>query len=94
MTNRGRIEPIIVDPWASEKDAEIEYGVRLTEINDVNDADCVIVAVAHKEFKELGLAGVIKLFKPREDSEKVLVDVKGLYSIDELKKSGILYWRL
>lgn len=92
--NTYNIEPIIVDPWASEKDAEIEYGVRLTEIEDANDADCVIVAVAHTEFKELGLAGVKKLFKPKEDSEKVLVDVKGIYSIAELKKSGMLYWRL
>lgn len=88
------IAPVIVDPWASERDAEMEYGVRLTEINEVNDADCVIVAVAHKEFKELGLSGIFRLFKHKEDSEKVLLDVKGLYSISDLKKSGILYWRL
>ena len=29
-----------------------------------------------------------------EDEEKVLIDVKGLYNVDELKASGIKYWRL
>lgn len=28
------------------------------------------------------------------DNEKVLLDVKGLYSVSDLKKSGMNYWRL
>jgi UDP-N-acetyl-D-galactosamine dehydrogenase len=28
------------------------------------------------------------------DNEKVLVDVKSLYRIDELKASGMKFWRL
>ena len=27
-------------------------------------------------------------------NEKVLLDVKGLYSVSDLKKSGMNYWRL
>jgi UDP-N-acetyl-D-galactosamine dehydrogenase len=34
------------------------------------------------------------LFKAGKDEEKVLIDVKGLYSAAELKNSGIRYWRL
>lgn len=88
------IEPVVVDPWASERDAMHEYGVELTKIEDVNDADCVIVAVAHNEFKALSLADIKKLFKNTDDGEKVLIDVKGLYKIEELKASGMLWWRL
>lgn len=88
------ITPVIVDPWANEKDAMYEYGVKLTRFEDVSDADCVIVAVAHNEFKTLGLCDIKALFKESADDEKVLIDVKGLYKIEELKASGMRYWRL
>ena len=91
--NTYEINPIVVDPWASERDAMREYGVTLTKFEDVKDADCVIVAVAHKEFKALGLDDIKKLYKSSSD-EKVLLDVKGLYKVDDLKKSGMKYWRL
>lgn len=92
--NTYGIFPMVVDPWASEKDAMNEYGVTLTKIDDVSDADCVIVAVAHNEFKSLGLDKVKKLFKDIPDEEKVLIDVKGLFKVEELKSSGICWWRL
>lgn len=88
------ITPVVVDPWASERDAMHEYGVTLTKLEDVKDADCVIVAVAHNEFKAMSLNEIKKLFKNCDDAEKVLLDVKGLYSISELKDSGMKYWRL
>lgn len=88
------ITPVVVDPWASERDAMHEYGVTLTKMEDVKDADCVIVAVAHKEFKALSLDDIKGLFKPCDDAEKVLIDVKGLYKVSELKASGMKYWRL
>ena len=92
--NTYGIEPIVVDPWASEHDAMHEYGVTLTKIEDVSDADCVIVAVAHNEFRALSLVDIKKLFKDGDDSEKVLIDVKGLYKVEDLKASGMQWWRL
>ena len=88
------IEPIVVDPWASEQDAMHEYGVKLTQLEEVSDADCVIVAVAHKEFKELSIEDIKKLYKKTEKEKMVIIDVKGLYKIEELKASGMMWWRL
>ena len=88
------IKPVIVDPWASEREAMHEYGIELTKLEDVSEADCIIVAVAHNEFRTLNLNDIKKLFKVNGDDEKVLVDVKGLYRIEELKASGMRYWRL
>jgi UDP-N-acetyl-D-galactosamine dehydrogenase len=88
------ITPIVVDPWASDRDAMHEYGVTLTKLEDVKDADCVIVAVAHNEFKAMSLTDIKKLFKNTDDSEKVLIDVKGLYKVAELDASSMKYWRL
>ena len=88
------IHPIVVDPWASEKEAIYEYGVVLHSIDDAKNADCIIVAVAHNEFKEISLEAIKKLFRKGEDEKKVLLDVKGTFNIEELKESGIRYWRL
>ncbi len=88
------ITPIVVDPWASERDAMHEYGVTLTKLEDVKDADCVIVAVAHNEFRAMTLDDIKKIFKVCDDVEKVLIDVKGLYSISQLQACGMKYWRL
>ena len=68
--------------------------VILTKLEDVRDADCVIVAVAHNEFKRLTLNEIKSLFKGCDDSQKVLVDVKGLYKVDELEMCGMNWWRL
>ena len=88
------IKPLVVDPWANKAEALAEYGIELTDMNDVHDADCVIMAVAHKEFKALGLEGVEKLFRDTYNANKVFLDVKGLYTVEELKASGMKYWRL
>ncbi len=92
--NEYGIEPIVVDSWASERDAMHEYGVKLTPMSEVKDADCVIVAVAHNEFKALSLDDIKKLYRPSADSEKVLIDVKGIYLMEDLKNSGMDFWRL
>lgn len=92
--NTYGIEPVVVDPWASERDAMCEYGVTLTKMEDVKDADCVIIAVAHNEFRTMSLDNIKKMYRDSEDFEKVLIDVKGLYKTEDLKKSGMTWWRL
>lgn len=92
--NEYEIAPIVVDPWASERDAMHEYGITLTKLEDVRDADCVIVAVAHEEFKTLGIDKIKELFRRGDDAEKVLIDVKGIYKMADLEASGVRFWRL
>lgn len=88
------IDPSVVDPWASEYDAEKEYGVELKNLDGIQDADCIIIAVAHNEFKMLDIKKIKKLYRNCKDENKVIIDVKGLYNISELEKSGMRYWRL
>lgn len=92
--NTYGIDPIVVDPWASERDSMREYGVTLTKLEEVSGADCVIIAVAHNEFKALELEKIKSFFKDVPDENKVLIDVKGLYAVDDLKVSGMKWWRL
>ena len=88
------INPIVVDPWASERDAMHEYGVTLTPIEEIQDLDCLILAVTHREFREMDIADYLKLFRDMPNEEKVLVDVKGILNRKETKQTGIRCWRL
>ena len=64
-------------------------------MEDVKDADCIIVAVGHKEFRSLSMHQMKEMFDPSlPDEEKVLIDVKSLYRMDELRASGMRFWRL
>ncbi len=88
------IEAVVIDPWASERDAKHEYNIELQKMDKAFDADCIIIAVAHNEFKEIGLEKINTMFKNVPQNEKVLLDVKGLYEIKDVEKLGLTYWRL
>ncbi|MBE7070779.1 MAG: nucleotide sugar dehydrogenase [Ruminococcaceae bacterium] len=89
------INPIVTDSWADAEVAKHEYGVDLVDFDKIPKADCVIVAVGHNEFRNMSMLQIKELFKPElKNDEKVLIDVKSLYRMDELKASGLRFWRL
>ncbi len=92
--NEYGISPRITDPWASPEEAMNEYGIRLVPFAKVDGADCLIVAVAHSEFRSLSLDAIKGLFRDMPDENKVLIDVKGIFPTEALKASGITWWRL
>ncbi len=87
------IEADVTDPRAVKEDAFREYGISLKDIESISGCDCVIIAVAHDEYRAMGLGGIMKLFGS-SDTPKVLLDVKGIIPKDELERSGISWWRL
>ena len=92
--NRYGINPVVYDPWANKEEAFREYGVELITEEDLCEADCIVLAVAHNEFKAIPLDQVKSYFKNGPDEEKVLIDVKGIYEVKDLNASGMAYWRL
>lgn len=89
------IQPVVSDEWADSTIAKNEYGVDLIEFDHLPKADCIIVAVGHSKFRSLSMMQLKAMFKAEiPDDEKVLVDVKSLYRMDELKVSGMRFWRL
>lgn len=77
----------LIDPHASSKEMEHEYGIGLTE-GSLTNYDAVIVAVNHKEYLSLTESNFRKMMK---DDAGVFVDVKGIFKgkINELE-----YWSL
>ena len=89
------ITPVVSDMWADPAIAKHEYGVELVPFEELPKADCVIVAVGHSQFRAMSTMQMKELFRDEiPDEEKVLVDVKSLYRMDELKASGMRFWRL
>ncbi len=88
------IDPIVSDSWADVEVAKHEYGVDLVPFEELPKADCLIVAVGHNEFRSMSTMQLKTMFKDIPDAEKVLIDVKSLYRLDELKASGMRFWRL
>jgi UDP-N-acetyl-D-glucosamine/UDP-N-acetyl-D-galactosamine dehydrogenase len=76
----------LVDPHASSAEMEHEYGVGLVEIG--KNYDAIIVAVNHKDYKNLDEAYFKSLMK---DNQGVFVDIKGIY---KGKIKDLEYWSL
>ena len=60
------------DPWVNAKDAAHEYGLTTVGSPAQHEYDAVIVAVAHREFAQLGADGIRAFGKP----VSVVYDVK------------------
>ena len=85
------IAPVIADPQADADEAKRIYGLEFVDVNDIKDADAVIVAVAHEDFKDMTIEQTDKLYG---NGEKVLVDVKGILDRKAFENAGYSYWRL
>ena len=89
------INPVVADSWADVAVAKQEYGVDLVPVDELPKANCLIVAVGHNEFRSMSMMKIKEMFKAEiPDEEKVLLDVKSLYRMDELKASSMRFWRL
>lgn len=66
----------VYDPWVDAAEAEHEYGIRPISNLENGKYDAVILAVAHHQFKDMGVQAIRALGK----SEHVLYDLKYVLS--------------
>ena len=86
------IEILAYDPWADYESVKNEMGIELVSLDDLVKLDSLIVAVGHKENRELkpeDLRGMC-----REDIIPVCADLKSLYSRNALISKGFTTFRL
>lgn len=80
----------VCDPVAWPENADHEYSVKLTPLEELTPADAVILAVPHARFLEGGWPLVHKMLEP---TGGVVMDVKSILSRDE-KPANVTLWRL
>ncbi len=85
------VTTIVVDPVANEEEALLEYDIKVTDMEHIYDIDALVIAVAHKNFRQMEMA---KLIEPFREGQKVLIDVKSVIDREEAIREGFLYWRL
>jgi UDP-N-acetyl-D-galactosamine dehydrogenase len=84
------IDPLVHDPVADPEEAKMVYGLKLLKDLPAS-VDAVIIAVAHKEYAEMGPQAVMDMLTP---DRGVVVDVKSLFSAKDFSDPHIRYWRL
>ena len=84
----------IVDPLADADEIKREYGYKLSEMSSIHDIDCVVLAVAHNEYVKAGIKGFEGYFADYPQSQRVIIDIKGVLDKEEAKKKEFRYWRL
>lgn len=88
------IKPIVVDPLESKEEVKKEYKIELSDFNELREMDCLVFAVAHNLFKSFSFSKIDSMYGKISPKEKILIDIKGMFSIPDLEKSNYTYWRL
>ena len=70
----------IYDPWADNAELKHEYGLKVIRDLKPRTYDVLVVAVAHKAFRELGVEGLRKLCKKAH----VVYDIKQVFPASEV----------
>ena len=68
------------DPWVDSAEARHEYGIRPVRLLKPRQYDAIVLAVAHQEFREMGVAKIRRLAKKHH----VLYDIKQMFARTEV----------
>ena len=69
----------VYDPWVIPEDAEKEYAIHPVGAPEIGKYDAIVIAVAHRQFAEMGGAAVRKFGRPNH----ILYDLKYLFARHE-----------
>ena len=83
------IAPIIHDPHAQADEVAHEYGLTLSPLDAFSGLDALVLAVSHREYREMAAGALFGMLKPGG----LLVDVKSCIPRSRVPE-GIAYWSL
>ena len=84
------VEVQVHDELADPAEAKRECGINLKPWRELEPAAAVVVAVAHRSYRELRPGQLVSMF----DGTPVLMDVKGIYDAREMRDAGMRVWQL
>lgn len=85
------VRVLVTDPLADSEEAGRYYGIELQDLAQIKDVDGVIIAVAHRDYLELGFSRIAALCRV---SAPLILDVKGVFDPRQARIEGVTYWRL
>lgn len=84
------VEVQVHDELADPAEAKREYGIGLRPWRELKPAVAIVLAVAHRGYRELRTEQLAGMF----DGTPVLMDVKGIYDAREMRDAGMHIWQL
>jgi len=81
---------IVTDPYANQIEVKEKYNIDLITKDKIKNVDAVILALAHKEYKNITLSQWENIF----NGNGIIVDVKSFFDKDYFNTSKITHWRL
>ncbi len=84
------VSVVVADPYADADEVMHEYGVKLGTMDDLDKVDALVVAVGHKAYRNMRLAGLKKMLG---SDKPVLGDLKALYDRHEAERLGLTVFR-
>ena len=91
---KNDVQAYIYDPVISEVDFYKQYKIKLNQIEDVVDVNCILIAVSHKQFCDMSINDYVKKFGNVKKNKRLLFDVKGIFSKKEVESLNIKYMHL
>lgn len=85
------VKVVVADPWADPVEVEQEYGIKLEQLNAENPVDSLIVAVGHRQFRELSPETLRSMCTRHH--QPVIGDLKSLYDRHALAAQGFSVFR-
>lgn len=85
------IQPVVADPQADSALVRRVYGIELIPFALLQDLDVLVIAVRHREYRQLTPERLDLLFRCEK---RALIDVKGIFDQEEMRRRGYLYWRM
>ncbi len=85
------VEVVIYDPLADPLDVADNYGVSLEGLSSFKDLDALVIAVGHKEFRDMEAKELRNLCR---GDKPVAIDIKSIYDKELLDKQGFTVFRL
>ncbi|WP_417411998.1 nucleotide sugar dehydrogenase [Hoeflea sp.] len=86
------INVVVVDPWADPEEVERQYGIKLGAIDADHKVDSLVVAVGHREYRNLSPADIAGYCTGV--ARPVIGDLKSLYDRHALAAAGCTVFRL
>lgn len=88
------VDVFVSDPVVDRDEVFRNFGIRLVDMADISDADCMVFAVAHQAFKNYSAESLTGLYRNAAGIPKVLIDLNSMFSEEEMLKNDFLYWSL
>lgn len=90
----NNIKTYIYDPIADSDKFYEEYQIKLSQIEDIVDVNCILIAVSHKQFQTMTIEFLNEIYGNVNENNRLLFVVKDIFDKNVVENSSVKYMHL